>query len=227
MNNFVSTHCSVIRKWIISSTGHRGGNCICLPNIVNAICARVYQNPIHKKKHLTHEANISVQSVRRILCSDLHLGAYWRHVSHLLNAGLNEKQLLWCKRQLKQFSKNRHCNILFTNEYIFWVKELTQKSDNVLKKNCHKALKWVTWFLRGHHPTPVMIWWGFHTTVQQKLIFVKPEWRLIWKCTVAWWTWSLRHSMIPFLKAVTGIFNKIQHWGTKLGECKPAWPNMF
>ncbi len=62
----------------------------------------------------------------------------------------------------------------------------------------------------------------FHTVVRQKFIFARTEQRLIWKCTASHCSQLLSHSTIHFLKAVTGVFNKIQHWGRRRRECKPG-----
>ncbi len=38
-----------------------------LPNIMNAVCVQIYQNPNHKQKHIACQMNISAQAVNHIL----------------------------------------------------------------------------------------------------------------------------------------------------------------
>ncbi len=68
-----------------------------LPNVVKAVCARVFQNPLCKPKRLAKEMNVSQRSMSRILRDDLHFGGYRHCVSHLLTPKLKEMRRDRCK----------------------------------------------------------------------------------------------------------------------------------
>ncbi len=55
--------------------------------------------------------------------SDLQLGAYWHCVSHLLNIRWKQQRLFRCKKTAEMISKNRHCDILFTDRRFFATKK--------------------------------------------------------------------------------------------------------
>lgn len=132
-----------------------------LPNVINAVRARVYRNPLRKQKVLAREMNVSTRSVSRILRDDLHLGAFRRSKGHLLTPKLKEIRKKRSKKLLEKYGKGRYKKILFTDEKIFNIEEqFNSQNDRIYAKNYREAKEKVPRVERGHYPLSVMVWWG-------------------------------------------------------------------
>ncbi len=102
------------------------------------LCTTLSESP--SQEEASHMWNERVSTVICFLCNNSHLGAYQCCVNHLLNARLKERWLFCCKKLLKWFSKTRYCDVLFTNEKIFCIKEkVNWQNDRILTKNCYKS----------------------------------------------------------------------------------------
>lgn len=80
---------------------------------------------------------------------------------HLLNNRLKAIRLKRSRVLLKRYAKNRHRDILFTDEKIFDIEEKYNKqNDRVYAKSSEEAAKKVPRVQHGHHPSSVMVWLG-------------------------------------------------------------------
>lgn len=132
-----------------------------LPNVVNAVRARVYRNPLRKQRVLAREIGVSTRSMSRILRDDLHLGAFRRSTGHLLTEKLKEIRKIRSKKLLKKYGKEGYKKILFTDEKIFSIEEkFNKQNDRIYAKSYREAKSKVPRVQRGHHPLSVMVWWG-------------------------------------------------------------------
>jgi hypothetical protein len=87
--------------------------------------------------------------------------AYWRSKGHLLTPALKETRQTRTERLLWMHTKNRHKNILFTDEKIFTSEEqYNHQNDMIYAQTPRKAKEKVPRVQRGHHPSYVMVWWG-------------------------------------------------------------------
>lgn len=131
------------------------------PRAVKAVQNRIYRNPLRKQQIMSREMNISKVSISRIIKYDLGLRAYKRHTGHLLTAALKQKRKQKSKALIRQYAKNRHRKIMFTDEKIFTVEEsFNKQNDRVYAQSSLQANELVPRVQRGHHPASVMVWWG-------------------------------------------------------------------
>ncbi len=131
------------------------------PNVIHAIHERVRRNPIRKQKRLSAKMNVSRHSISRILCDDLHLGAYHRCVSHILTDRFKKIHFDRCKKLLKCFAKKEHRKILFSDEKIFSIEEkFNPQNDHVYVRNCYEAKEKAPRVQHAHHPPLFIVWCG-------------------------------------------------------------------
>lgn len=97
--------------------------------VVNAVRARIHRNPLRKQNILSREMGVSPRSMSRILKDDLHVHAYKRYTRHLLTEKLKEIRRVRSQALLKTYGKNKHQDILFTDEKIFTVEESFNKQN--------------------------------------------------------------------------------------------------
>ena len=77
---------------------------------------------------------------------------------HLLTPALKEIRQTRTKHLLQWHAKNRHENILFTDEKIFAIEEQCNNQYN--KIYAQTSLEVHSEGAGGHHPSYIMVWWG-------------------------------------------------------------------
>ncbi|CAG4973152.1 unnamed protein product [Colias eurytheme] len=131
------------------------------PAVIKAIKARIRRNPVRKQKLMALQMGVSRKIVKKVLNEDLKLRAYKKKSGHLLNARLKEIRLKRSRVTLKRYAKNRHRDILFTDEKIFDIEEkYNKRNDRVYAGSSEEAGKKVPRVQHGHHPSSVMVWLG-------------------------------------------------------------------
>lgn len=131
------------------------------PQAIKAVENRIRRNPHRKQKILSREMNIKKDCMARIIKRDLGLHAYKRHTGHLLTEALKQKRKAKSKALRRQYAKNGHRRILFTDEKIFTVEEsFNKQNDRVYALSSRHASEVSPRIQRGHHPASVMVWWG-------------------------------------------------------------------
>lgn len=131
------------------------------PAVIKAIKARIARNPVRKQKLMALQMGVSRKTVKQVLNEDLSLRAYKKKSGHLLNTRLKAIRLKRSRVLLKRYAKNRHRDILFTDEKIFDIEEKYNKqNDRVYARSSEEAGKKVPRVQHGHHPSSVMVWLG-------------------------------------------------------------------
>lgn len=131
------------------------------PAVIKAIKARIARNPARKQKLMALQMGLSSKTVKKVLNEDLGLRAYRKKSGHLLNERLKAMRVKRSKVLLKRYAKNKHRDILFTDEKIFNIEEKYNKqNDRVYAASSVEAGKAIPRVQHGHHPSSVMIWLG-------------------------------------------------------------------
>jgi hypothetical protein len=87
--------------------------------------------------------------------------AFQQSKRHLLTLALKEIRQTRTECLLQWHAKNRHENVLFTDEKIFTIEEQYNcQNDKIYAQTSREAKEKVPRVQRGHHPSYIMVWWG-------------------------------------------------------------------
>jgi hypothetical protein len=107
------------------------------------------------------DLHVSRQSISRIVKNRLHLHPYKMQKYQLLTPKMCSTRLKKARALLARFAKNRHRQILFTDEKIFSVQQQINKQNNrILSPSLLAANQAGRRVARSSHPSYVMVWGG-------------------------------------------------------------------
>ena len=97
--------------------------------------------------------------MRKLVTEDLGLKSFKRTKAHNLNDSIRAKGLERCKALLQRFAPGSEEQILFSDEKIFTVEEVTNsQNDRILSKRSRNILRRLNNIDRVQKPLSVMVW---------------------------------------------------------------------
>ena len=111
--------------------------------------------------------------MRKLVTEDLGLKSFKRTKAHNLNDSIRAKGLERCKALLQRFAPGSEEQILFSDEKIFTVEEVTNsQNDRILSKRSRNIPEKIKYIDRVQKPLSVMVWGGVSAESRTNLIFV-------------------------------------------------------
>ena len=101
----------------------------------NKVHCRVIRNPRRSIRKMARDFSVNHETMRKLVTEDLGLKSFKRTKAHNLNDSIRAKRLERCKALLRRFAPGSEEQILFSDEKIFTVKEVTNsQTDKTLSK---------------------------------------------------------------------------------------------
>uniref|UniRef100_A0A914VAL1 Transposase n=1 Tax=Plectus sambesii TaxID=2011161 RepID=A0A914VAL1_9BILA len=116
-------------------------------------------------------AEISRESVRRIVKSILGLKAYKQHEPHLLTEKMMATRLQRCKRLKHRFAAGRHRSIVFSDEKLFTIEQsVNRQNDRIWSREAPQHERIIG---RSQKSKSVMVWAGVTHNGKTPLVFIE------------------------------------------------------
>jgi inhibitor of nuclear factor kappa-B kinase subunit alpha len=124
---------------------------------------------------MAQQMNVSRESMRRMVRSDLHLKPLKMRKTHMLNSRLQLARMKKCQQLLSRYAPEDCKSILFSDEKIFNVEvKWNRQNDRVLAANVSDIPPGKNIRQRTQHPASVMVWAGVSDKGKTPLVFI-PE----------------------------------------------------
>ena len=139
------------------------------------IRSRIQRNPQRSMRKMALELNISRESVRTIVKSDLGLFPYKKRKVHFISAQIKIKRLARSKALLARFASFGLDEILFSDEKLFTVEQAyNRQNDRILSSSLSSIPQEYRCVQRVQHPQSVMVWAGVSAKGRTPLVFIPP-----------------------------------------------------
>jgi len=175
---------------------------------------------------MTRKMKIPPRTMSRIIKEYLGFDAYQRCTGQRLK----KIRATQAKKLLRQYAKNCHRQILFTDEKIFTIEEKFNRQNNrVYANNSREAAEKIQRVERGHHPALVMVCWEVSYEGVTQLHF----------CEQGVKTRAVNYQSDILVKAVkhlndtlfagkkTGLFSRIQRLHIKQKQHNAGWRSIY
>ncbi|KAI6652445.1 hypothetical protein LOD99_7459 [Oopsacas minuta] len=122
---------------------------------------------------MAKDIQISRESMRRIVRSDLQMKAYKLNKCQLLSEQNKNKRLQRCKELVSHFKNHAHRDILFSDEKLFTVEQvLNSQNDRILATANNTFPKSTFQVSRAKMPASVMVRGGITFDGRTPLVFI-------------------------------------------------------
>ena len=119
------------------------------------------------------ELKVSEFSVRKVVKTDLGMRAYKRKKYHFLSEQVKVKRLLRCKGELGRHATCGLENIMFSDEKIFTIHEVSNsQNDRIISPTTCSNKEMLRYVPRMQKPLSVMVWAGISASGRTPLVFV-------------------------------------------------------
>ncbi|KAI6659863.1 hypothetical protein LOD99_14203 [Oopsacas minuta] len=140
---------------------------------ISRVSQRIRRNPSRSIRIMAKEIQISRESKRRIVRSDVQMKVYKLNKSQLLSEQNKNKRLQKCKELVSRFTNHTHRDILFSDEKLITVEQvLNSKNDRILATAKNTLPKSTFQVSRAKMPASVMVWGGITFDGRTPLVFI-------------------------------------------------------
>ncbi|KAI6651278.1 hypothetical protein LOD99_5426 [Oopsacas minuta] len=149
---------------------------VTIPRLVKRVRERIRRNPRRSMRKMPVDLQVSRHSIQNVVNTKLGMYSFKRKKVHHLTDQVKQKRMSRCKGLLERHANHGLETILFSDEKIFTIQEVTNSQNHrIISATRSSILEKYRYVSRIQKPQSVMVWAGVSVTGRTPLIFVPLE----------------------------------------------------